>query len=188
MSKTKKITVSAIMVALSIVLTLVSKVIPAPWLQGGSITIASAVPIILVSLILGWKWGLISSVAFSIIQMMTGFYSPPTQTFIYFVLVILFDYVLAFGVYGLAGIFYPLFKKRPWAIPLSGCIVMVLRFVCHIISGVLIWGVYAEEGQSVWQYSLLYNGTYMVPEIIITTIVLALLIPFVRSMEKQYGR
>ncbi|MDD4690390.1 MAG: energy-coupled thiamine transporter ThiT, partial [Eubacteriales bacterium] len=59
-----------------------------------------------------------------------------------------------------------------------------LRYVCHILSGVIIWGVYAEEGQSVLAYSIIYNGTYMIPEIIITTIVTALMIPLIRRIER----
>lgn len=184
MNKTKKITLSAMMAAAAMVLTLLSKLLPAPWLQGGSITLASAVPIILLSLILGWKWGVLASVAFSAIQMMTGFYPPPTPNIAYFVLVVLFDYVVAFGVYGIAELFYKGFKKSRAAIPVSGFIVMTLRYICHFITGIFIWGVYAPEGQSVWEYSLIYNGTYMVPEIIITTVVLTFFIPFVKRYKK----
>lgn len=175
------------MIALAVVLAWVSKIIPAPWLQGGSITFASMVPIIIVSLMFDVKWGLLASVVYSIIQIMMGFYPPPTQTFGYFVLVVLLDYVFAFGVLGLAAPFYKLFGKKAWAIPVAGAIVTALRYVCHIASGVLIWGVYAEEGQSVWAYSLTYNGTYMIPEIIITTVVLALLSGFLQKAIKKQG-
>ena len=181
MTKTKKITTSAIMIALSAVLVIISKLIPAPWLQGGSITFASMVPIIIASLLLGTKWGLLSGFVFSLIQMMTGFYPPPTQTFLYFILVVLLDYTIAFGVLGLANFFYKLFYEKIWAIPLSGIIVTALRYICHIISGVLIWGVYREEGQGVWAYSLTYNGSYMIPEIIITGVVLVLLSKFIKK-------
>ncbi len=182
---TKKLTTSAILIALSVVLAWVSKIIPAPWLQGGSITFASMVPIILVSLLFDVKWGLLASFAYSVIQYILGPMAPPTQTFGYYVLVILLDYVFAFGVLGLAGPFYKLFGRRTWAIPVSGAIVTTLRYVCHIASGVLIWGVYAQEGQSVWAYSLIYNGTYMIPEIIITTVVLALLSGFLQKAIKK---
>ena len=185
MSKTRILTTSAIMVALSVVLAFVSKVIPAPWLQGGSITIASMVPIIVVSLMFGVRWGLISGFVYSLIQMIMGFYPPPTQTFLNFAAVVLFDYVIAFGVLGLAGGFYKLFGEKLWAIPVSGAVVATLRFICHIISGVLIWGVYREEGQSVLGYSLAYNGGYMIPEIIITTVVLAALAVFIDKQIKK---
>ncbi len=178
MTTTKKITTGALMIALSTVLMWVSKLIPAPWLQGGSVTLASMVPIIICSITLGIKWGLCASLSYSLIQMMFGFYPPPTQTFSSFVMVILLDYVFAFGILGLAGIFYNMLKESRFAAPISGFIVTFLRYICHIFSGILIWGVYAEEGQSVLAYSLIYNGTYMIPEIIITTIVLALIMKF----------
>ncbi|MDD4689437.1 MAG: energy-coupled thiamine transporter ThiT, partial [Eubacteriales bacterium] len=165
-SKTKKLTTSSLMVAISVVLVLISKAIPSVWLQGGSITLASAVPIIAVSLLYGWGWGISAGLAFSLIQMMTGFYPPPTQTVWNFILVVMLDYILAFGVIGMAGIIYKGLGKRAFAMPLSAFIVTTLRYVCHILSGVIIWGVYAEEGQSVLAYSIIYNGTYMIPEII----------------------
>ena len=171
MSTTKKLTTCALLIALATVLMWVSKLLPAPWLQGGSITLASMVPIVIAGILFGTKWGLCASVSYAVIQMLFGFYPPPAQTFWYFVLVVLLDYVIAFGVLGLSGLFYKLFHKKGWAIPVSAAIVTTLRYVCHILSGILIWGVYAEEGQSVLSYSLIYNGTYMIPEIIITALV-----------------
>lgn len=161
------------MVATSVILAIISKVIPAPWLQGGSVTLASAVPVIIASLMFGTKWGLLTSVTYAIIQMIMGFYPPPTQNIINFLLVIFLDYIFAFGVFGIASVFYK--KNKPYTMAVSGLLVTLLRYICHIFSGILIWGVYAEEGQSVLAYSLIYNGSYMIPEIIITTIVLFLL-------------
>ena len=181
MNTTKKITTSALMIALATVLMWVSKMIPAPWMQGGSVTLASMVPIIVVSLLFGTKWGLCASIAYSLIQMMFGFYPPPTQTLLNFVLVILLDYVFAFGVLGLAGTFYKLSGKGTYSAAFSGFVVTLLRYICHIFSGILIWGVYAKEGQSVLAYSLIYNGTYMIPEILITTVVLALIFRLKRT-------
>ena len=175
MKQTNKLTISALCLALGTVLMWVSKLIPAPWLQGGSVTLFSMVPIIGVGVMFGTKWGLCTSISYSVIQMMFGFYPPPTQTFMSFLLVVLLDYVIAFGVLGLSGLFYRIFKRHRFSIPLSGFIVTFMRYVCHILSGVLIWGVYAEEGQTVLMYSLIYNGTYMIPEILLTTAALAFL-------------
>jgi len=154
----------------------VSKLIPAPWLQGGSVTIASMVPIILVGIMFGTKWGLLSSLTYALLQMMFGFYPPPTQTFLSFVLVIFLDYIVAFGGLGLSGIIYNLFGRKPLSAGIAAFTVTLLRYVCHILSGILIWGVYAGEGQSVFSYSLIYNGTYMIPEIIISTVVTTLIL------------
>lgn len=177
MNTTKKLTASALMIALATVLMWVSKLIPAPWAQGGSVTLASMVPIILTGIMFGTKWGLCSSFAYALIQMLFGFTPPPARTLLGFIAVILLDYLFAYGVLGLGGFFYRLFgsKSAP-----AGFAVTFLRYVCHIISGVVIWGIYAKEGQSVFLYSLIYNGTYMLPEIIITTLTLSFLEHFKR--------
>ncbi|MBQ8391499.1 MAG: energy-coupled thiamine transporter ThiT [Clostridia bacterium] len=175
MNTTKKLTTSALLIALATVLMWVSKLIPAPWLQGGSVTLASMVPIIAAGILFGTKWGLCCSLAYAVLQMIFGFYPPPTQTFSYFFLVIVLDYVLAFGVLGLSGFFYRISGKRSFSAPLSAFLVTLLRYICHIISGILIWGVYAEKGQTVLAYSLIYNGTYMIPEIVISTAVTAII-------------
>ncbi len=175
MNTTKKITTSALLIALATVLMWVSKLIPAPWLQGGSVTLASMVPIIAAGILFGTKWGLCCSLAYAALQMIFGFYPPPTQTFLYFFLVVVIDYILAFGVLGLSGFFYRISGKRSFSAPLSAFLVTLLRYLCHIISGILIWGVYAEKGQTVLAYSLIYNGTYMIPEIVISTVVTAII-------------
>lgn len=177
MTKTRSMTTCAVLIALSTVLMLVSKLIPSmPW--GGSVTLCSMVPLILIPLICGTKWGIFSGVVYALIQMLSGFYPPPTQTVPDFVLVVLLDYLLAFGVLGCAGIFFRLFGKGRIALPLCGIAVTLLRYLCHILSGILIWGVYADEGQTVLAYSILYNGSYMIPEIILTAAALALLSGF----------
>lgn len=187
MTKTKKLTTCAMLIAFAVVLTLLSKLIPS-LPSGGSVTIASMVPIIVISIIFDVKWGLLSGFVFSLLQMMPvfgGFYPPPTQTFFNFFLVVMLDYIIAYGVLGLAGLFYKLFGKKLWAIPLSGLIVTGLRYVCHIMSGILIWGVYAEN-QTVLMYSLTYNGSYMIPEMIITTVTLGIISKFILNQAKKF--
>ena len=173
MKRTQKLTLCALMIATAVILSLISKIIPAPWLQGGSVTLASAVPIIYIGIRFGIKWGMATSLVYAILQMMMGFYPPPTRTLLSFVLVVFLDYIIAYGVYGLGGLFCS--KNKFYTIPLAGFTATFLRYICHILSGILIWGVYAPEGQSVHAYSFIYNGTYMIPEIIITTVVFALL-------------
>ena len=176
MTKTKKLTLSAMLTALSFALIMVSKLLPAPWTQGGYITLGSMVPIILVSIIIDTKWGLLAGFVFSLIQLMTDFYMPPATTTLSFIGVIMLDYVIAFTVLGLAGFFVKLMGNKSWAIPVSGTIVTGLRYMMHVLSGLLIWGAFADT-DCVPVYALVYNGSYMIPEMIITTVVLALLTP-----------
>ena len=172
MTKTKKLTLSAMLTALAFVLIMVSKLLPAPWTQGGYITLGSMVPIILVSIILDTKWGLLSGFVFSLIQLMTDFYLPPVTTTLTFIGVIMLDYVLAFTLLGLAGFFAKLMGNKPWSIALSGTIVTGIRYAFHVLSGLLIWGNFADT-DCIPIYALIYNGSYMIPEMIITTVVLA---------------
>ena len=180
MSKTKKLILSAVMASLSFALVLASKLLPSPWTQGGSITIASMTPIILASILLGTKWGILSGLVFSLIQMITGFYLPPVTTFLTFIAVILLDYILPFSVLGLAGFFAKLTGNKIWSIPLSGTIVTFLRYILHTLSGIIIWGAFTDA-ESVPIYSIVYNGSYMIPEIIITTTVLAVIAPKINN-------
>ncbi|MBC8584611.1 energy-coupled thiamine transporter ThiT [Youxingia wuxianensis] len=173
---TRKLTHSALMVALATILSLVT-IFKAP--NGGSVTAASMVPIIIIALMYNTSWALLTSLAYSGIQMLLGFYPPPTQDFISFVLVILLDYVVAFGVLGLAGVFARRFKNKVLGACIGTIIVMALRFICHFLSGILIWTSYAPEGMPVWLYSFTYNGAYMLFEAIISVVVIALIVKYI---------
>lgn len=184
MNKTKKITVCAMMAAVAFVLAWLSSVLPFRWAQGGSVTLASMVPIIVASLTAEWRWGLLTAVVYSLLQMLLGgIPAPPVQNFGGYVLVIMLDYIMAFGVLGLADVFAKMLKNKSCGMILGAFIVCLLRFSCHLLSGVVIWGVYAPEGQSIWLYSLVYNGGYMLPETIITTVVTTLLIPVIKKFK-----
>lgn len=178
---TKKLTTCAVMLAFATVLSFVKYGLA----NGGSITLASMVPILVIAFLYDTKTSLLTSLAYGLIQMMVGFYAPPVKNFVSFAAVVLLDYVIAFGVLGLGGIIYRLMKEKGYAIPVSGIIVTAMRFVCHFLSGVLIWNVYAAEGQSAEMYSLLYNGSYMLPEMVITAAVLAIMAPFIQKQIKR---
>ena len=179
--KTKKLVVSAMLTALGSVLSLYA-VYRLP--TGGAVTLASMVPVIMISFLSGTKHGLLSAMVYALIQAVTGFYAPPVQNFISFVTVILFDYVFAFAVLGFADTFWKALGRRKWAIAVCGAFTVFLRFLCHIVSGVAIWSVYAPEGQSPLMYSLIYNGSYMLPEIIITAVVLISLSSLIFKLRK----
>lgn len=172
----------AMMLALASILAVIP-VIKLPY--GGSVTFASMVPIVLISFRHGTKWGALTSAAFAVFQIMSGFYPPPTRTFGYFVLVVLLDYVIAFGVLGFAKLGTKVFKNKTLGVAFGSFTVTLLRYACHFGSGMLIWHVYAKEGQPIWAYSLAYNGSYMIPEIILTTIVATLLYKVVESIGSK---
>ncbi|MCL1848418.1 MAG: energy-coupled thiamine transporter ThiT [Clostridiales bacterium] len=169
---TKTLAESAILVALATVLSIYA-VFKLP--SGGAATIGSMVPIMLVSLKYPLSWSLTVSFAFSMIKILLGFYAPPVGTVFNYALVILLDYVVAFSVLCLAG---PITRalRQDWSIRIRMVIATVscllLRFFCHFLSGIIIWGVYAPAGQPVWLYSLLYNGSYMLCEILVSGLIM----------------
>lgn len=184
---TKKLTNSAIMIALSLVLAFFA-VFKAP--NGGDVTIGSMVPIIIISFMYSSKWGIFTAVCYTVLNMIfKGVVTTlPTEGITTYFLMILLDYILAFGVFGLAGFFYRLMKKTRFAMCASAFIVSFLRYVCHFLSGIILWGSYAPEGQPVWLYSLIYNGGYMIPEIIITTVIIGVLsVSAIDAMIKKFA-
>lgn len=178
--KTKTLTRSAIMIALATVLSMI-KVYELP--NGGSITAASMVPIIFIALSSDFKTAMLTSLAYAGLQMAIGFYPPPTQDFMSFLIVILFDYVIAFGVLGLAGVIARGFKNKRIGTIVATICVCAGRFVCHFISGITIWKIYAPEGTPVWAYSLGYNGGYMAIECVVSVIAISLLYKAILSKE-----
>ena len=183
-SKTKMLTRSAVMIALAVALSFFA-VVKLP--NGGSITIGSLVPIILVSYWYDIKWALATSLIYSIIQMALGFYPPPVQNFSSFLLVILLDYVIAFSVLGLAGTIAKKIKDTSLKLIIGSTVVLFMRFLCHFLSGVTIWSSYAE-GKNVFLFSFLYNGSYMAGELIITLIIMTVLSKldlFKKSIDKN---
>ncbi len=120
------------------------------------------VPVLLISFRRGPKVGVFTGTVFGLAQMMLdGWLYNPAGMFL--------DYPLAFGALGLAGIF----KKAP----LVGVVVsLTSRFISHFLSGVIFFGMYAPEGMSPILYSAIYNGSYMLPELAISGILIYFLI------------
>ena len=197
--RTQALTVSAIMIAFSVSISAICAVMPFLNLPfGGGFTIASMLPIIIVAYMYGTKWGLLTAFTYSILQMLLGFntvsafFLPGDSQMIWWraVLVILIDYVIAYSVLGLGGIFRNKVETKK-ALVLGSVYAIFLRYLAHIISGAIFFGTWAEwfftqDGFPAWGekilevfsgnslsivYSVIYNGTYMIPEIVITAIV-----------------
>lgn len=139
----KKLTMSAVMIALSVALSLV-KIIQMPL--GGSVTLLSMLPVCMLSIMYGTRWGLTP-------QSLVG--------------TIIFDYLVAFTVLGFAG----LFRTKGVGGYIGGIsLAMAMRVVSHVISGVIFFASWAPEGWNPFIYSICYNGAYMVPEAVFTFI------------------
>ena len=170
-SKTRILVECALMIALG---TVLANIKIFELRNGGAVTLFSMVPFILVSFRHGAKWGLFTGFVNSLLQMLLGFYAPPAPGLLPLFGMIMLDYVLAFSLLGLACVFAKPFKNRLLGVAVGSAVVCLIRFLCSFLSGVLIWG-NLSDGLPAWIYSLTYNGSYMLPETVLTVVAVVLL-------------
>ena len=170
--KTKRLTVSAIMLATAVILALISSPIP-PLPFGGSFTIASMLPIVLIAYMYGTKWGLFSAFTYSVIQIimdlmlgkgstLLAYFLPNSEDFMGFgvaIGILLLDYFVAYTVLGLGGVLRNKMHKVP-AIILGVLIALGARYAVHIGSGYLFFGSWAE-----WFFT--QEGFYVIGNVIL---------------------
>jgi len=164
-SRTKILAEMVVAIALSTVLSFVKFSI---WPQGGSVTAGSMVPMLWFSLRRGAKLGIISGIVYGMVQFFVEpYFFHPAQ--------VLLDYPIAFGALGLAGLFQT-HEVSGVAAGIGG------RFLAHFVSGVVFFATYAPEiylglniGANAFTYSAIYNGTYLVPELVISSVLMVVL-------------
>lgn len=196
---TRKLVTSAMLIAVATALALISEFIPFLQLRfGGTLTLASMFPIILISYLYGLKWGLGSGAVYALIQIFIGFktvaglFTPTSDSYMALwmaVAVVLLDYFFAYTSLGLGGLFA---RKKGGCLRLvaGGVVAQLVCYAFHVLSGFLFYGAWAEWffGSSAAKelavsafilkhfsgkglallYSLVYNGLYMIPEILLT--------------------
>lgn len=168
MKKSLRLTETAIMLALGFILSML-KIIDMPF--GGSVTAFSMVPIILIAYRYGTAWGLLSGFAASLLQMLMGLKNLTYATSAGAVIAIIFlDYIIAFSVMGLGGIFKGKIKDSGVSVGAAALVVCVLRYLCHVISGCTVWAGVSIPTADGLLYSFVYNAAYMVPETIVTVV------------------
>jgi len=181
------VSAGGVCVAVAYVLSLI-KVFEMP--QGGSVTLASMLPIFFFALCFGPVWGFSAAFLFGLLQLIGGYLLMPIQ--------VLLDYTLAFTALGCAGFFAAPLEKRigsgtilarmaiipPYKMILGVLLGMSLRMLCHVISGVVFFAEYAGE-QNPWIYSIFYNGAYLLPEAAIT--IFFLLFVMMATRVNKYG-
>lgn len=182
-SKTKVLVEAALLVSLATVLSLF-KIADLPY--GGSVTLASMFPVLLLSYRRGIGWGLSGGVVFALLQQLLGLsnlsYFSTWQSVL---AVFLLDYLLAFCVVGIGGVFRRVIRSQSLALCAGAFLVCTLRYACHVLAGATVWaGLSIPQGAALL-YSLGYNATYMIPETIVLLAVcyyLGALIDFRREM------
>ena len=204
--KTQRMTVSAVMLAFAAILAIVCEFIPFLNLPfGGGFTIASMLPIVIISYMYGLKWGFFVSGTYALLQMLMDLSLGTSASVIMALLlpssdgymggfaaasIILLDYIVAYTVLGIGGIFRNKIKSKTLALCLGAVLALSLRYLAHILSGAIFYGTWAEWffsqegfyriGARILEhfsgfslslvYSVFYNGLYMIPEIVITAV------------------
>ena len=199
-TKTKRLTESAMLIALAVVLELVGRTVIPPMPFGGQLTLCAMLPIVLISYRHGVKWGLTAGFGYSLVQMALGA-DVVTAAFQpgYFgdgsmigraLTMCLMDYVLAYTLLGLGGCFRGKIRSKGISLMCGAVAAMTGRYLAHIFSGYILfsgwaawfftqegfpaWGATLVETLSPaalgWAYSMVYNGMYMIPEMILTAI------------------
>ena len=167
-SNAKRLAEAAVMLAVATVLSLI-KFIDLPY--GGSVTVACMLPVIIISYRHGIKFGLLTGFVFGLIQQLLDLNTLSyVTTWQSIVAVIVLDFIVAFMVIGLGGMFKKL-SSQANALLLGTIVVCVLRYICHVISGATVWAGLSIPTNAALIYSIGYNATYMIPETIITAAV-----------------
>lgn len=197
-NKTRRLTESAMLLSIAIVLELVSKLFIPEQPFGGQLTIVSMLPVVLISYRHGVRWGLWAGVAYALIEMLLGAktvaaafqpgYFGDGRMLLNACIMCLMDYLLAFTLLGLSGIFRNRIQKPGLALMCGSLVALGARYLTHVASGYILFSGWAEwfftqEGFPAWgatladtlgpqllglAYSLVYNGMYMIPEMILT--------------------
>lgn len=202
--KTRRLTESAMLLAVAVVLEFASKLFIPEMPFGGQVTLVSMLPVVLISYRHGVKWGLVAGVTYALLEMAIGIktvsaafqpgYFGDGTMIVNALLMCLLDYLVAFTVLGLGGMFRD--RMNPVAALVCGSLVALgLRYVAHIFSGYILfagwaewfftqegfpaWGAQLVESLSPtalgWTYSAVYNGFYMIPEMVFTAVAAALI-------------
>lgn len=168
--------VSAMMLALAVLLDFVASYIPGlSWPNGGTITIGM-LPLFLAGFLCGPFWGFADSFLFGVLDMLIG------TAWGYNGVSILLDYLLGFGVCGVCGFFSRPFYRKSLVLPIVGMVLAgLLRFLCSFLSGCMVmWDVANGSfdphfDAATMTYSAVYNLGYILPSIVLSIIVFALI-------------
>lgn len=162
---TKTMTQIAAFLAMSAVLNMVI-IFRMP--QGGSITLASMVPIYLIALAYGPSIGLLTGMLFGIVDLFLG-------ASIYHPVQVILDYPLAFMFVGLVAFF-------PKRVNLGMFVATSMRLISHILSGYIFFGAYAPAGSHPLIYSIIYNASFLLVDLVIAMVVMNFL-PLQRLLD-----
>lgn len=173
--KTSMLVFSAVMIAIGTVLSLFK----IDFVMGGGVTFCAMLPLVIVAWKYGTKWGLFTAFVFSVLQCLLGLDNVQYATSAGMAIaIVLLDYIIAYSIIGFAGIYKNSIKNKNYALVSGICTTFFARFLCHFATGWAIWDALwpNEFGMIAPVYSLCYNGSYMLAEAVITSVVAIILL------------
>ena len=205
-SSVRRLATSGIMLSMATTVAAITTLIPFfSQAFGGSFTCGSMLPIVVISYMYGVRWGLFASGTYACIQIVMDLMMGKSSVIIAMflpsddgymgvtvaLLLLLIDYVVAYTVLGLGGVFRKRIRSKALGLAVGSVLALSLRYLAHILSGYLFYGAWAEwffeQPENAWIgekvlavlsgdllalfYSMFYNGLYMLPEIVITAVV-----------------
>lgn len=185
-NKTIRLTESAVMLALATVLSILP-ILDLPY--GGSVTVCSMLPLVLIAYRHGVGHGIFTGAVYGLLQMLLGmknvmYFTTPLSI----AAVILLDYVLAYAVIGLAGMFRNVCKNQTSGMVYGTLVACVIRYVLHVIAGATVWAGLSIPDSAALAYSFAYNATYMLPETIVLVLGLSLVAGVLQLRGETVGR
>ncbi len=174
-TRTRWLVESAILIAIGTVLSEIPKI---DFPLGGGLTICSMLPLVILSFRYGPKLGLVSAAAYSLLQLILGMDNVQyANSALMAAGIVLLDYVVPYTLIGLAGVFNKKDRDMRVNLVLGIVVTFALRLACHFFTGWWIWDALwpNEYGWTGPVYSILYNGSYMLAEMVLTSVVAVLL-------------
>ncbi|MDR2357076.1 MAG: energy-coupled thiamine transporter ThiT [Oscillospiraceae bacterium] len=175
MSRAGVLAECALMIAMSVILSM----LPGPKMPfGGSVSWFSTLPVTAVSLRHGIGRGVLTALAYSATQLLLGLENVaavPAATAGAMILCALLDYAAAYTAIGVTGGIARGIGRGVLGVTAGIAITGFARLLCSVLSGVLVWGAYVPENMGVWEYSIVYNASWCVPDVLIAAVGAALL-------------
>lgn len=178
----QRLTITSIFTALAVVFGMMTKFIPGLNLQmpqGGAVFGFSMLPIVLIGILAGPKYGFIGGAMYGLASVLLdgGFYHWAS---------LFSDYVIAFGIIGITGFFRKGIDK-PLTFALAVLLAGFLRYLSHSLGGAIIFAEFAPEGMNPWYYSfIIYNLPYMASSTAVTLVLGLLTRPLIKQLATDY--
>lgn len=167
MSTLRRLTLSSLLISLSLLLSKIK--FSLFFIFGGSVTLFSLVPLIILSSKFGCKWGTLCGFIFGFFHLVTTNLKFQGLNIFSIFISIFLDYIISYMVFGLFFYFKSKLKNSKYCLYISIIYIFLLKLMIHVISGIIVWGPVLKK--SLYYgiiYSILYNLAYLVPEMLIS--------------------